>query len=153
MNIPHSSLDLVPSLYRQRDKITNVRAENVCRRWKILVMISPLSTLVPFIWGIGSLRTYPSYDFQATEEWRDLKATVPRFEPCEKPKVKMIQWIIFKESVGATSGRRWRTQDGAVDFLQKKGSLSPPWIREYCYDTPSFLIVSFVLYFWTDKLN
>ena len=24
---------------------------------------------------------------------------------------------------------------------------------EYHHDTPSFLIVSFVLYFWTDKLN
>ena len=32
---------------------------------------------------------------------RDLKASVPRFEPREEPKVKMIRGIIFSESVDA----------------------------------------------------
>ena len=32
---------------------------------------------------------------------RDLKASVPRFELCDEPKVKMIRGIIFNESVNA----------------------------------------------------
>ena len=36
-----------------------------------------------------------------TDQWRwwESKATVPRFEPREEPKVKTVRWTVFKESV------------------------------------------------------
>ena len=54
---------------------------------------------------------YPDQIIQAKWRWRESKATVPRFEPREEPKVKMIQCIIFKESVGTTCDRRYRSED------------------------------------------
>ena len=37
--------------------------------------------------------------YPATEECRDLKATVPRFEPREEPKVKTVQRTVFRQYV------------------------------------------------------